>query len=273
MVAKLRKLTLADVCVHQVCLSGQLDFAGALDMLARQGIQRTALWNPMIEACGEKVAKAILNDSGLRVESLCVAELFAGSENLKMMLERADKFGARTLVLITGGLKLIDAKELNQARECVLPLLAEADELARPFDVLLAFEPLHPMVCGNRSVISSLAEALSLLHQLDAAHQLGLAIDSYALWWEHDLATKIVAAGKLILNYHVSDWLEDTRHIRLDRGMPGEGQIDLLQWRQMVEQAGYNGPVELEIFSDQGWWKRPPEEMLKAIIDGMNRYY
>ncbi len=118
-----------------------------------------------------------------------------------------------------------------------------------------------------------MAEALSLLHQLDAAHQLGLAIDSYALWWEHDLATKIVAAGKLILNYHVSDWLEDTRHIRLDRGMPGEGQIDLLQWRQMVEQAGYNGPVELEIFSDQGWWKRPPKEMLKAIIDGMNRYY
>ena len=273
MVAKLRKLTLEDVCVHQVCLSGQLDFAGALDMLARQGIQRTALWNPMIEACGEKVAKAILNDSGLMVESLCVAELFAGSENLKRMLERADKFGARTLVLITGGLKLIDGKELSQARECVLPLLAEADELARPFDVLLAFEPLHPMVCGNRSVISSLAEALSLLHQLDAAHQLGLAIDSYALWWEHDLATKLMAAGKLILNYHVSDWLEDTRHIRLDRGMPGEGQIDLLQWRQMVEQAGYNGPVELEIFSDQGWWKRPPKEMLKAIIDGMNRYY
>ena len=68
MVAKLRKLTLEDVCVHQVCLAGQLDFAGARDLRARQGIQRTALWKPMIEACCEKVAKAILNDSGLMFE-------------------------------------------------------------------------------------------------------------------------------------------------------------------------------------------------------------
>ena len=273
MVAATRNLGLEDICMHQVCLFGQCDFASTLDVLRKHGIQRTALWNPMIEACGETVAKAIWDASGLVAESLCVAELFAGSDKLKMMLERADKFGARTLVVITGGPQLIDGTGLERARERVLPLLAAADELARPFNVRLAFEPLHPMVCGNRSVVSSLEEALSLLRRLDATHQIGLAIDSYALWWEHGLAAKLAAADELILNYHVSDWLSDTGDLRFDRGMPGEGQIDLVHLRHKVEEAGYQGPVEIEIFSQNRWWKKPPESMIKAIIAGMNQFY
>jgi sugar phosphate isomerase/epimerase len=273
MVAKMRRLGLEDLCVHQVCLSGQCDFMNSLDVFGKQGIQRTALWSPMIDAYGEAPAKVIWDASGLVAESLCAAELFAGSDNLKRMLERADKFGARTLVVITGGLQLTDGTGLERARERVLPLLAAADELARPFNVRLAFEPLHPMVCGNRSVVSSLEEALSLLRRLDATHQIGLAIDSYALWWEHGLAAKLAAADELILNYHVSDWLSNTGDLRFDRGMPGEGQIDLVHLRHKVEEAGYQGPVEIEIFSQNRWWKKPPESMIKAIIAGMNQFY
>ena len=95
MVAKMRRLGLEDLCVHQVCLSGQCDFMNSLDVFGKQGIQRTALWSPMIDAYGEAPAKVIWDASGLVAESLCAAELFAGSDNLKMMLERADKFGAR----------------------------------------------------------------------------------------------------------------------------------------------------------------------------------
>ena len=129
------------------------------------------------------------------------------------------------------------------------------------------------MVCGNRSIVSSLAEALHIIEQLGDEHQIGLAIDCYALWWEHNLEEKISRAGKLISNYHVSDWLSDTRDLRLDRGMPGQGQIDLIKWRRMVEQAGYNGPVEVEIFSKERWWRAAPDLMLRSIIDGMNRFY
>jgi len=108
---------------------------------------------------------------------------------------------------------------------------------------------------------------------LDSTHDVGLAIDSYALWWEHDLAAKLVQAGPLIRNYHVSDWLADTQDLRLDRGMPGDGQIDLLGWRRMMELAGYTGPIEIEIFSQSHWWKTPPESMVQAIINGMNSVY
>ena len=273
MVAEIRRIGLEDLCVHQVCLAGQCDFAESLDVLKSHGIQRTALWSPMIESYGETAARIIWEASGLIADSLCVVELLAGENNLQMMLERAEKFGVRTLVMITGGFIFDVAGGIDAARELVLSRLIKADELARPFNVQLAFEPLHPMVCGNRSIVSSLAEALHIIEQLGDQHQIGLVIDCYALWWEHNLEEKISRAGKLISNYHVSDWLSDTRDLRLDRGMPGQGQIDLIKWRLMVEQAGFYGPVEIEIFSKERWWRTDPDLMLRSIIEGMNRFY
>lgn len=274
MVTPPRQLGTDDLCVHQVCLFGQCDFASSLAALGASGVKRTALWNPMIDTCGETQALSIWNDSGLTAESLCVAELFAGPDALKFMLDRADMFQARTLVLVTGGLGLNNFEgEIDDARKHLLPMLMQAIELARLYNVQLAFEPLHPMVCGFRSIVSSLGEALDLLDQLGRGDEIGLAIDTYALWWEDQLEQKLFRAGDRILNYHVSDWLPDTADLRLDRGMPGDGQINLLKWRAMLEQAGYQGPVEIEIFSKDRWWKRTPDAMLQQIVHRRNTYY
>jgi len=274
MVMPVRQLGLDDLCVHQVCVSGQCDFVSSLSCLVAAGIKRTALWNPMIETCGERQALSIWNAIGLRADSLCAAELFAGPEALRRMLDRADLFEARTLVLITGGLEAAGVEGgMNEARTHLPSLLSQADELARPYNVQLAFEPLHPMVCGFRSIVSSLGEALDLLDQLGTAHEIGLAIDTYALWWEDRLDQKLSRAGKLISNYHVADWLADTSDLGLDRGMPGDGQIDLLQWRAQLEELDYRGGVEIEIFSQDRWWKQAPESMLKEIIERLNFAY
>ena len=274
MVMPVRQLGLDELCVHQVCLSGQCDFVLSLSCLVKAGIKRTALWNPMIETCGERQALSIWNDSGLRADSLCVAELFAGPDALRVMLDRADLFQARTLVLITGGLESARFEGgIDQARTYLPSMLAQAVELARPYNVQLAFEPLHPMVCGFRSIVSSLGEALDLLDAIGHADSIGLAIDTYALWWEDQLDQKLRHAGGRILNYHVSDWLPDTSDLRLDRGMPGDGQINLLEWRVLLEQAGYRGPVEIEIFSRDRWWKQTPESMLRLVIERLNVTY
>ena len=274
MVMPVRQLGLDDLCVHQVCLSGQCDFVLSLSCLVKAGIKRTALWNPMIETCGERQALSIWNDSGLSADSLCAAELFAGPDALRAMLDRADLFQARTLVLITGGLESARFEGgIDQARTFLPSMLAQAVELARPYNVQLAFEPLHPMVCGFRSIVSSLGEALDLLDAIGSADDIGLAIDTYALWWEDQLDQKLRHAGGRILNYHVSDWLPDTSDLRLDRGMPGDGQINLLQWRVSLEQAGYRGPVEIEIFSRDRWWKQTPESMLRLVVERMNVMY
>ena len=274
MVAAPRQLQLDDLCVHQVSLSGQCDFAGSLAVLQHAGISRTALWTPMIESCGIAEARRIWNDSDMVAESLCVACLFEGEVALRNRLDLADMFDARALVLITGGFEDLAATGysggIEHARSLLIDRLGAAAELAADHRVRLAFEPLHPMVCGFRSVVSSLGEALDILDQLDDGHDIGLAIDAYALWWEHDLAVKLLRAGDRILNYHVSDWLSDTRDLRLDRGMPGDGQIALRDWRRMIEAAGYLGPVEVEIFSCDRWWKTPAKSMTAVILERMN---
>ena len=274
MVAAPRQLQLDDLCVHQVSLSGQCDFAGSLAALQHAGISRTALWTPMIESCGIAEARRIWTDSDMVAESLCVACLFEGEAALRNRLDLADMFGARTLVLITGGFEDLAATGysggIEHARSLLIDRLGAAAELATDHRVRLAFEPLHPMVCGFRSVVSSLGEALDILDQLDDGHDIGLAIAASALWWEHDLQAKLMRAGDRILNYHVSDWLSDTRDLRLDRGMPGDGQIALLDWRRMIEAAGYLGPVEVEIFSRDRWWKTPAKSMTAVILERMN---
>lgn len=275
MVDSVRTLGMDDLCVHQVCLSGQCDFAGALDALQQHGITRTALWMPMIEAYGQEAALRLWNQSGMIAESLCAAPLFAGGPAIEAMLAQADLFGARTLVMITGGFDLLDG-DIDLARANLVPLLIEAAALAKSYKCQLAFEPLHPMVCGSRSIVSSLGEALDVLDAVaerDAAHNIGLAIDAYALWWEHDMRAKLRRAGSRIVNYHVSDYLADTNDLRLDRGMPGDGQINLIEWRRMIEKAGYSGPVEVEIFSANRWWKQPPESMLRHITNAMNVHF
>ena len=228
----------------------------------------------MIESCGIAEARRIWNDSDMVAESLCVACLFEGEVALRNRLDLADMFGARTLVLITGGFEDLEAagysSSIEHARSLLIDRLGAAAELAADHRVRLAFEPLHPMVCGFRSVVSSLGEALDILDQLDDGHDIGLAIGACALWWEHDLQAKLMRAGDRILNYHVSDWLSDTRDLRLDRGMPGDGQIALRDWRRMIEAAGYLGPVEVEIFSRDRWWKTPAKSMTAVILERMN---
>ena len=65
----------------------------------------------------------------------------------------------------------------------------------------------------------------------------------------------------------MSDWLADTQDLRLDRGMMGDGVIDLPALRRMVEAAGYDGYVEVEIFSQRNWWQREPDDVIGVIKD------
>ena len=96
---------------------------------------------------------------------------------------------------------------------------------------------------------------------------MGVAVDVYHVWWDSDLEQSLMRAKDRILGYHLCDWLEDTSHMLLDRGMMGDGVADLKSIRHWVEQAGYTGQCEVEIFSAEYWWKRPPEQVLDTIIE------
>jgi sugar phosphate isomerase/epimerase len=129
----------------------------------------------------------------------------------------------------------------------------------------LALEPLHHMICATRSVISTIKLANDWCDALGAEDVVGIAVDTYAVWWDPELEAGIARAGKRICAFHISDWLPDTQDLRLDRGMMGDGVIDIPAIRRMVEAAGYTGQREVEIFSARNWWKRDPDEVVRVV--------
>jgi sugar phosphate isomerase/epimerase len=138
---------------------------------------------------------------------------------------------------------------------------------ARAAGVPLAIEPLHPMYALERCCVSTLAQANDLCDALAPDDPiLGVAVDVYHVHWDPELAEQISRAGPRILAFHVCDWLAPTKHMLLDRGMMGDGLIDIPHIRGLVEATGYDGPIEVEIFS-QDWWQREPDLVLRTVAE------
>ncbi|HVB48164.1 MAG TPA: sugar phosphate isomerase/epimerase family protein, partial [Burkholderiales bacterium] len=186
-------------------------------------------------------------------------------DNLRAIGE-AHALGARCLVLVVGGLPK-GAKDIAGARAQVKDGIAAILPEARAAGVPLAIEPLHPMYAADRACVNTLAQALDLCDAIDPRRSdaLGVAVDVYHLWWDPQLEQQISRAGrKRLLGFHVCDWLVPTTDLLLDRGMMGDGVIDLKRIRGWVESAGYRGFHEVEIFSAGNWWKRDPDEVLRT---------
>jgi sugar phosphate isomerase/epimerase len=180
-------------------------------------------------------------------------------------VDEALEIGAKCLVVVSGGL-LQGSKSLPFSHEAIRNGLALLLDYARPLGMPIAIEPLHPMYAADRCAINTLGHALELCDGLGPG--IGVAIDAYHLWWDRNLAQDIEKAGKqqLITAYHVCDWLVPTQHLLLDRGLMGEGVIDLKNLSQMVGGAGYSGFVEVEIFSER-LWSKPPERIVQEVMD------
>src|SRR5439155_18032268 len=179
-------------------------------------------------------------------------------------IDEAAAIGAQCLILVAGGLPK-GSRDIVDARRQVRDALAELLPYARQAGVPLAIEPLHPMFAADRACVNMLAQANDLCDELGEGA--GVAVDTYHVWWDPNLDKEIARAGKNILAYHVNDWLVPTSDLLLDRGMMGDGVIDLPLIRTWMENAGYGGPHEVEIFSANNWWKRDPDEVLRTCIE------
>ena len=273
----MENLTLEELCVHQVCIWEKSSFRESLECMARNGVSKTAIWKPLLVETELKSAKQNLIDSGVKAISMCPLVLLDEDaypdpdgrlSSHRQFLEIAAELGVESVVVITGGLPS-GSRDLKGQRLRVQEELSLLIPLAKAAGVRLALEPLHPMVCGHRSVISTLSEANEILDSLDANETLGIAVDSYALWWDSSLEEQIERSGQRLFNFHVSDWLPETRDVRLDRGMPGDGIIDNRLIRSWMKKAGFQGSVEVEILSEFNWWKQEPEVVLQSIVKSL----
>jgi sugar phosphate isomerase/epimerase len=195
----------------------------------------------------------------------------AAHDDNRRAVDEALALRAQCLVLVVGGLPKdrngsIVSRDLAGAREMVRDGIGLLHDYAHGAGMPLAIEPLHPMYAADRACVNTLAQANALCDEIapDGADGLGIAVDVYHVWWDPLLQSEILRAGERnrLFAYHICDWLVPTRELLNDRGMMGDGVIDLPLVRSWMEAAGYRGMHEVEIFSATNWWKRDPDEVL-----------
>lgn len=259
--------------INQVTVLPQWTLAQAIDGLARNGVRAISIWREKLHELGVKEAARRLDGEGLAVSGLCPIGLIASADereaaaaldDVRRAIDEAAAIKARCIVFVAGPVDARD-KDPNAARERALARVATLIPAARAAGVTIGLEPLHPMACATRSVLSTVKLANDWCDALGAEDTVGIVLDTYATWWDPDLEREITRAGKRICAFHVNDWLTDTQDLRLDRGMMGDGVIDIRGIRGMVERAGYGGHIEVEIFSARNWWKREPDEVLRTV--------
>lgn len=253
-----------------------------VDECAKRGIRAISPWRDQVAAVGLQALARQLRATGTVLSGYCRGGFFpavdaaglrtALDDNLRA-LDEACTLKAPCLVLVVGSLPgALEGKpahrDLARVRTEVRDGIAATLEHARRMKMPLAIEPLHPMQAAERACINTLEQALDVCDELDPSQSgaLGVAVDLYHVWWDPKLAQQIARAGReRLLAFHVCDWLTPTRDLLNDRGMMGDGVIEIRRARGWMEAAGFAGFSEVEIFSEH-WWGRPGEEVLDTCI-------
>ncbi len=261
----------------------QGDLVQIVNACARHGIRAIDPWRDQVAAIGLDRAVRIVRDAGLDLSGYCRGGMFTSDaahrgevrDDNRRAVDEAKALDAPCIVLVAGGLPQYSrpgsaaSKDIAAARTQVDDALAEMLEYAKQAGMPLAIEPLHPAYAADRACVNTTKQALDICDRLDPERSgaLGVALDVYHIWWDPELMPQIARAGKeRLLAFHVCDWLVPTKDILNDRGMMGDGVIDIKSVRAAVEAQGFAGYSEIEIFSND-WWAKPMDEVLRTCIE------
>ncbi|MEU0493949.1 sugar phosphate isomerase/epimerase family protein [Mycobacterium sp. NPDC006124] len=251
-----------------------LNLEGLIDIAAANSLGGIGLWRHVYADTGVRQASRLIESAGLAVTSVCRAGMFPQSsdgaaratrdDNVRAV-DEAQALGADCLVVVCGAGATPD---LTEARRQVADGLDDLAAYAATAGVKLAVEPMHPMMIADRSVITSLSEAVDLVDPL-TDRGVGLAIDAYHVFWDVDYPREAMRAAGRIHTVQISDWTLPIDHHLRSRGMPGEGMIDLRHFMAAVRAAGFGGLVEVEVLSDR-WAGQPPQVVVDAMLRGVS---
>ncbi|WP_439382614.1 sugar phosphate isomerase/epimerase family protein [Amycolatopsis lexingtonensis] len=238
---------------------------------AAAGVGWIGLWRDKVAEVGVAETARLLKEHEVRVSSLCRGGFFTGVTpegspvdgvaQTREAIDEAAALGAGVLVLVVGG---IAGNDLAGSRQRVADAVGELAPYAGERGVRLGLEPLHPMQCADRSVLSTVDQALAIAAEHPAG-QVGVIVDEFHVWWDPRIEQSIAAATGRIAGFHVCDVLVPLPDPLLGRALPGDGPIDHRHLRSCVEAAGYDGPIEVEVFNAE-LWSRPGAEVLAETI-------
>jgi sugar phosphate isomerase/epimerase len=268
---------LSQLCIHTITLK-PWNIDNAAKRFSAAGVKGITVWRDTLEGRNIKQTGNMLRDYGLTIVSSCRGGFFpnkdagkrqAAIDDNRRAIEEAAELGTSMLVLVCGAdpsQPLEDSRK--QIRDGIVALLPDAASAG----VQLAIEPLHPMYADTRSAINTLSQANDMAEALQSPW-VGVAVDVYHLWWDPCLEKEIKRCGENgnLLAFHVCDWKIPTTDLLLDRGLMGEGCIPLKQIRGWMEGTGFNGFIEVEIFSN-AWWKEDQSEFLDKIINAYRKH-
>jgi sugar phosphate isomerase/epimerase len=262
---------LSRLCIHTIT-TRPWSIETAVEKYSQAGVKGITVWRDALEYKDINNTKRIIQDAGLSVVSLCRGGFFPSiginkrkasiDDNLKA-IEQAAELGAPMIVLVCGAdpnQSLEDSrKQIQEGIETVLPA-------AKSVGIKLAIEPLHPMYADTRSAVNTMEQANDMAEAINSP-LVGVAVDVYHLWWDPHLEKEIKRCGKnnQLFAFHICDWNVPTNDFLWDRGLMGEGCIPIKKIRGWVEETGFNGFNEVEIFSNK-FWSEDQSEFLEKII-------
>lgn len=261
--------------INTATLGFQAPIGEVIEAIARAGFGALAPWRREVEGGDVPAIARRIRDAGLKVSGYCRSTYIpatsrdgfrANVEANKRAIMDAAVLGAETFVMVVGGLPQ-HSKDIAAARQQVKDAAAELLQHGKELGVRIALEPLHPVYAAERSCLTLTSEALDWCDEIEGPSLdpwLGVCLDVYHTWWDPHVMAAIARAGlaRRIFNFHVCDWLVPTDDVLNDRGMMGDGVIDVRALRAAVEAAGYRGFIEVEIFSAKNWWTLPMNETL-----------
>lgn len=261
---------LSRLCIHTMTTK-PLGLADAVGVYRDAGVPAITVWRQALQPQGLEASARLLRESGLRVTSLCRGGFFPGASALersaaiddnRRAIDEAHAIGAPMVVLVPGavpGMPLAEGRcQVRDGIEAILPH-------ARAAGVKLAIEPLHPMYAADRCCVVTLGQANDLAEAIGDP-LVGVAIDVYHVWWDGALESEIARSAPWLFAFHVCDWRSPFGDMLNDRELMGEGCIDLRGIRTMVENAGFRGDIEVEIFSTK-YWAQDQRGYLHRIVE------
>lgn len=270
------------LALNTATLGHNLDGFGAgwspeqvIDACAERGYGGVTYWRRELGSRAQEIGEKT-RAAGLTVVGLCRTPFLTGPLALPTEQEIMDDFhlsidqtaalGTNVLTIVTGGPEP-KTKGVLESQKLLADRVAQAAPYAAERNVKLALEPLNPAMGGNRTCLMTATDALNVCDAV-GADNVGVAVDVNHCWWDTTLADTLATRGQgKVFGYHLCDWLAETSDMLLDRGMMGDGVADLRAMREAVENAGYDGQCEVEIFSANNWWKRDPNEVLDVIVE------
>ncbi|MEO0510908.1 MAG: sugar phosphate isomerase/epimerase family protein [Verrucomicrobiota bacterium] len=244
------------------------DLPTACAKYSAAGVPGVGLWRQWLDGRPLTESRRMLNDHGLNAVSLVRSGFYpyldetekrAVLDDNKRALDEAAAIGAPQVVLVCGAKPELS---LFENRRHITEGIACLIDHASQVDVMLSIEPLHPMYADCRSAVNTIGQCNDMIDQL-GDEWVGIAADVYHIWWDPKLEHEIKRAGKRIIGFHVCDWMTPTTDILNDRGLMGEGCIDNRGIRKLVESAGFEGAIEVEVFSTRHWESNQDEYLEK----------